>query len=163
TITSLVSLWASRFVQGRTADSYRLANRALALAEPGSGLSGSAHFAAGGSAISLGMPAEGLRHLEMVSEQGTDAFTTFGASPDIRGGPSARLADGRRGREEEAWACWDRGTKRAGPLDERYTRAGALAYGAVPDQMRGDVSRLRDTADELRELCDRYGFAYYRE
>jgi len=29
--------------------------------------------------------------------------------------------------------------------------------------MRHDMSELRDTAGELRELCGRYGFAYYRE
>jgi hypothetical protein len=29
--------------------------------------------------------------------------------------------------------------------------------------MRHDLPELRDTISELRELCDRYGFAYYRE
>ena len=29
--------------------------------------------------------------------------------------------------------------------------------------MRDDLPELRDTVAELRELCDRYGFAYYRE
>ena len=29
--------------------------------------------------------------------------------------------------------------------------------------MRDDVSALKGTVGELRELCDRYGFAYYRE
>jgi DNA-binding SARP family transcriptional activator/tetratricopeptide (TPR) repeat protein len=163
TITSLVSLWASRFVQGRTAGSYRLANRALNLAEAGSGLSGSAHFAVGGSAVSLGMPAKGLRHLEFVGEQGADAFTTFGARPDIHGGAWAAHAHWLLGHDDEALACCDRAIKTARALDEPYNLAVALAYGAVTDQMRGDVSRLRDTAGELCELCDRYDFAYYRE
>jgi len=39
----------------------------------------------------------------------------------------------------------------------------ALAYGGITHQMRHDMSELNDTAGELRELCDRYGFAYYRE
>ena len=39
----------------------------------------------------------------------------------------------------------------------------ALAYGAITHQMRRDLPELRDTVGELRELCDRYGFAYYRE
>ena len=39
-LTGLVALWTSQFVQGRTADGYRTATRALALAEPGSELSG---------------------------------------------------------------------------------------------------------------------------
>ncbi len=54
TLTGLVALWTSRFVQGRTADAYQTATRALELAEPGSTLSGLAHFAVGGSALSLG-------------------------------------------------------------------------------------------------------------
>ena len=29
--------------------------------------------------------------------------------------------------------------------------------------MRHDLPALKDAAGELRELCDRYGFAYYRE
>ena len=29
--------------------------------------------------------------------------------------------------------------------------------------MRRDMPRLRNTVGELRELCDRHGFAYYRE
>ena len=68
TLTGLVALWASRFVQGRTADGYQTASRALALVDPGSELSGQAHFAVGGSAVSLGRPAEGLRHLELAAE-----------------------------------------------------------------------------------------------
>jgi hypothetical protein len=44
-----------------------------------------------------------------------------------------------------------------------YNLAVALAYGAVVDQMRHDHPGLRDTLRELRELCDRYDLAYYRE
>jgi hypothetical protein len=163
TITSLVSLWASRFVQGRTADSYQVANRALALAEAGSELSGSAHFAVGGSAISLGMPAEGLHHLEIAGEHGADAFTTFGARPDIHGGSFAAHAHWLLGHDDEALVCCDRAITTARAIDEPYNLAVALAYSAVIDQMRGDVSRLRDTVGELSALCDRYDFAYYRE
>ena len=39
----------------------------------------------------------------------------------------------------------------------------ALAYGCITHQMRHDVPGLRGTVEELRDLCDRYGFAYYRE
>ena len=67
TVTGLVALWTSQFVQGRTADGYQTASRALALVDPGSELSGQAHFAVGGSAVSLGRPAEGLRHLELAA------------------------------------------------------------------------------------------------
>ena len=33
----------------------------------------------------------------------------------------------------------------------------------ILQELRQDLPRLRDTVGELRELCDRYGFAYYRE
>ncbi len=39
----------------------------------------------------------------------------------------------------------------------------ALAYAAITHQLRGDRPALRGAVAELRELCDRYGFAYYRE
>ena len=68
-LAGLVGLWASRFVQGRTADGYQTATRALALVDPDSELSGPAHFAVGGSAVSLGRPAEALRHLELAAER----------------------------------------------------------------------------------------------
>src|SRR5947208_1880405 len=48
-------------------------------------------------------------------------------------------------------------------VDHPYSLAVALAYGSIPHQMRHDTSELRDTVGELRDLCDRYGFAYYRE
>ena len=50
---------------------HRTATRALALVEPGSELSGAAHFAVGGSALSLGTPAEALRHLELAAALAT--------------------------------------------------------------------------------------------
>jgi hypothetical protein len=49
-ISALVALWASRFVQGRIADGYQVATRALALVDPASELCGQAEFAVGGSA-----------------------------------------------------------------------------------------------------------------
>jgi hypothetical protein len=48
-------------------------------------------------------------------------------------------------------------------IDHPYSLAVALAYGGITSQMRGDMSELKGTITELRELCDRYGFAYYRE
>ena len=60
-------------------------------------------------------------------------------------------------------ACTDRAIATARALEHPYNLALTLAYGAVGDQMRGDLPRLRSTVGELRELCDRYDFAYYRE
>ena len=39
----------------------------------------------------------------------------------------------------------------------------ALAYDAVTHQLRDDRPALEASVAELTELCERYGFAYYRE
>jgi tetratricopeptide (TPR) repeat protein len=163
TVTGMVALWASRFVQGRIADSYQVAGRALALADAGSELSGSAHFAVGGSAVSLGKHTEGLSHLELAAELAPEAFLTIGSRPDIHAAAWAAHVHWLLGHDNDALACTDRAIATARAIEDPFNLALALAYGAVVDQMRGDMPRLRDTVAELRELCDRYDFAYYRE
>ena len=163
TVTGMAALWASRFVQGRIADSYQLANRALALAEAGSELSGSAHFAVGGAAVSLGLPAEGLAHLELAAGLAAESFLSIGVRADIHAAAWAAHAHWLLGHDEDALASADRAISTARAIQDPFNLALALAYGAVGDQMRGDLPRLRNTVGELRELCDRYDFAYYRE
>ncbi len=164
TLTGLVALWASRFVQGRTADGYQTAARALALVEPGSVLSGQAHFAVGGSAVSLGMLAEGLRHLELAAELASGAMSlTVGTRPDVHVMAWAAHAHWLLGRDDDAVASCHGAIKLARAIDHPYSLAVALAYGSITHQMRHDMSELTDTVAELRELCERYGFAYYRE
>jgi tetratricopeptide (TPR) repeat protein len=163
TVTGMAALWTSRFVQGRTADSYQIANRALALADAGSELSGLAHFAVGGSAVSLGMPAEGLSHLELAAELAPDASLSVGVRPDVHAVAWAAHAHWLLGHDAEALASADRAIATARAIGHPFNLALALGYAAVGDQMRHDLPRLRNTVAELRELCDRYGFAYYRE
>jgi DNA-binding SARP family transcriptional activator/tetratricopeptide (TPR) repeat protein len=164
TLTGLVALWASRFVQGRTADGYQTATRALALINPDSELSSPAHFAVGGSAVSLGMPAEGLRHLELAARQASGAVSlSVGTRPDVQGTAWAAHAHWLLGNDEEALSSCDDAVKLARAIDHPYSLAVALAYGSITHQMRHDMPELKATVTELRELCDRYGFAYYRE
>ena len=83
-LTALVGLWTSRFVQGRITEGYQASARALALVDAASELSGPAHFAMGGSALSLGRPAEGLRHLELAARLSSGAASlTVGTRPDV--------------------------------------------------------------------------------
>jgi DNA-binding SARP family transcriptional activator len=164
TLTALVALWASRFVQGRTADGYQIATRALALADPGSELSGPAHFAVGGSAVSLGMPAQALRHLELATKLASGAVSlSVGTRPDVHGTAWAAHAHWLLDHDEDALASCHDAIKLARAIDHPYSLAVALAYGGITHQMRHDMPQLRDTVAELRELCDRLGFAYYRE
>jgi tetratricopeptide (TPR) repeat protein len=164
TVTGLVALWASRFVQGRTADGYQTASRALALVDPGSELSGQAHFAVGGSAVSLGRPAEGLRHLELAAALSGGAVSlSTGTRSDVHSTAWAAHAYWLLGRDDEALSACNEAIKLARAIDDPYNLAVALAYGSITHQMRHDLPALKETVTELRELCDRYGFAYYRE
>jgi DNA-binding SARP family transcriptional activator len=163
-LTGLVALWASRFVQGQTADSYRTATRALALVDPGSELSSPAHFAVGGAAVSLGMPAEGLRHLKLTAKlAGGAVMLSVGTRADVQSTAWAAHAHWLLGRDDEALASCHGAIKLARTIGHPYSLAVALAYGSITHQMRHDLPGLRDTVTELRELCQRYDFAYYRE
>jgi DNA-binding SARP family transcriptional activator len=163
-LTALVGLWTNQFVQGRTAESYRTATRALALVDPATQASGPAHFAVGGSAISLGRPAEGLEHLRLATElaSGAPSLPT-GTRPDVHGLAYAAQAQWLLGREEDALATSRQAGDRARAIGDPYNRAVALSYDAMLHQLRGDRRRLAESVAELAELCRRYEFAYYRE
>ncbi|HUK73133.1 MAG TPA: AAA family ATPase [Streptosporangiaceae bacterium] len=163
-LTSLVALSASRFVQGRTADGYQMASRALTLVDPESELSGPAHFMVGGPGISLGMPAEGLRHLELATHLASGALSlSVGTRPDVHGTAWAAHAHWLLGHDPNALSSCNDAIKLARTIDHPYSLAVALAYGAITHQVRQDISELKDTVTELRELCERYGFAYYSD
>jgi len=163
-LTGLAALWTSRFVQGHTADGYQVATRALALVDPDSEMSGPAHFAVGGSAVSLGMPAEGLRHLELAAKLASGAGSlSIGTRPDVHATAWAAHAHWLIGNDDDALSACREAIGLARSLDHPYSLAVALAYGSITHQMRGDLPELREAVGELRELCGRYEFAYYRE
>ena len=163
-VTGMIALWATQFVQGHTADSYRTATRALNLVDPESELGGQAHFAVGGSAVSLGMPAEGLNHLELAAKLASGAvWLSVGTRPDVHGTAYAAHAHWLLGQDEDALGSCREAIRLARAIDHPYSQAVALAYAGITHQMRHDLPELRDTVDELRQLCGRYEFAYYRE
>ena len=153
TVAGLAALAASLFVQGRTADSHRTAARALDLADPASELAGQAHFPAGCSAFSLGMPADGLRHLELAAKLANGAvWLSFGTRPDVHGRAFAAHAHWLLGRDDDALAACGEAVTLARAIGHPYCQAVALAYGAITHQVRGDLRELRSMADELRRL-----------
>jgi hypothetical protein len=163
-LAGMAGLWASRFVQGRTADSHRLAVRMLSLAEQGSKYEGQAHFGVGGSALSMGRPAEGLRHLTLAATLGGGmSLLTVGTRSDVHSMSFAAHAHWLLGQDDAALGACQGAIGLAREIGEPYHLAVALAYGGVTHQMRGDMAALRDTVAELSELCGRYEFAYYRE
>ena len=129
-----------------------------------SGLSGPAHFAVGGSALSLGRPAEGLHHLELAARLSSGAASlTVGTRPDVHAAAWAAHAHWLLGHDEDASASAESAISLARAIDHPYSLAVALAYGSITHQMRRDLHGLKTTVGELGQLCDRYGFAYYRE
>ncbi|MDX3190104.1 AAA family ATPase [Streptomyces sp. MN03-5084-2B] len=166
-LTALLELWSSRFVQGRTVQAHEAAERALGLLAPGTSAEqgGSAHFIVAGSSLSLGHdPAEALRHFELGAERTRDASSwPIGTRPDVHGPAWAAHAHWLLGHEDAAVACGAEAIALARRIDHPYSLAIALAYAAITHQMRRDRPALVATVAELRALCDRYGFAYYRE
>ena len=164
TLTSLVALWTTQFVRGRAVEAYQTATRALALVDPHSALSGPAHFAVGGSAVTLGRPAEALRHLELTAKPTSDAFLlSIGTRPDVHGAAFAAHAHWLLGQDDDALSSCHGAIGLARAIDHPFNLAMALAYGSITHQMRHDLPELRDTVAELRGLCQQYSFAYYRE
>jgi tetratricopeptide (TPR) repeat protein len=162
-LTGLIGLWSSMFVEGNATAAHRMATRALALVEPGSALSGPAHFAFGGSAVSLGRPAEALEHLELAASLGGGFTLSVGTVPDVHGRAFAAHAHWLLGHADEALASCNDAIALARTTGNSYSLAVALAYAGITHQLRGDATGLFDTVGELCDLCERYKFAYYRE
>jgi DNA-binding SARP family transcriptional activator/tetratricopeptide (TPR) repeat protein len=164
TLTAMAALSATRFVQGRIADGYQIATRTLALAGPDSEQSGPARFVVGCSGVSLGRPAEAVRHFEFAASlaSGTVPMST-GQRPDVHATAYAAHAHWLLGHDEEALSSCHRALALTRSIDHPYMLAIALAYASVLHQMRGDLPALQEALTELRQLCERYGFAYYRE
>jgi tetratricopeptide (TPR) repeat protein len=164
TLTGLLGLWASSFVQGHLSAAHRTAARALALVGPDSELAGPAHFAFAGAALSLGDPAEAVRHFKLAATltDGAPALS-IGTRPDVHGMAWAAHAYWLLGRDDEAARHCHDAVALARSFDQPYSLAVALAYAGITHQLRRRPAELRDTVGELGELCERYGFAYYRE
>ena len=166
TLTTQVELWSSQFVQGKTAHAHEAALRALALVGPGTTAeqNGSAHFAVAGASVSLGRPAEALRHFEIAAELTRGASTwPIGTRPDVHGRAFAAHAHWLLGHDDDALTCSREAIDLARAIDHPYSLAIALAYAGITHQMRHDPVELAATVTELSALCGRYDFAYYRE
>lgn len=163
-LSGLIGLWTSQFVQGNLPDGHETVTKALALVEPDSTLSGPVHFAFGGSAVSMGRPAEALRHFRLAARLTKGAHSlSVGTRPDVHGTAWAAHADWLLGNPQRALSGCRGAIELARSIEHPYSLAVALAYGGITHQMRDDPVELEATVAELSDLCARYGFAYYRE
>ena len=105
--------------------------------------SGPAHFAVGGSAVSLGMPAEALHHLELVTKLASGDSMSTGTRPDVHSTAWAAHAHWMLGHDDDAQACCNEAIELGRKIDHPYSLAVALAYGSITHQMRHDMPELR--------------------
>ena len=161
-LISLVGLFGVRFVQGHAAESHEIALRSLELSHLHPDVTGQAHFAVAGSATSLGRHEQSLRHFALAHELCYDAAPTLvGTRVEVHARAWSAHALWLLGRDDDAlhWCGW--ATARADEVEHPYSLAVALAYAAITHQLRGDVDQTLEFARRVREICDRYEFAYY--
>ena len=162
---ALVGLWSSRFVSGNIAAAHALATRAVAIADGApvlDGLSGQAHFAYAGSALTLGMPATARQHFELACARSADEESlSTGSHPAIHARAWSAHAAWLLGDRHLAEAHATEAVERARSVDHPYSLAIALAYAGLTRQLLGDVAGLETATDELARLGSRHGFAYY--
>ncbi len=160
----LVALWGVRFVQGHTAESHALAARAQQLGTSFPELAGHALLALGGSATSLGRPAEGAQRLLAVRDVAMDAeLLPFGVRPEVHSQAWAAHALSLLGREAQARAAGAWAVERAKQTEHPYSLVVALAYAAITAQLRDDREAATEAARALQALCARYEYGYYAE
>lgn len=160
---SLIGLFAARFVQGRTADSYAVARQGLELAGTDTDLLGQGHFAVAGAAQGLGRTAESIAHFTRCLQTPHEGFSfILGTRLEIHAMGWAAHAHLLAGDEAGAVHLGAEALAASRAGGHIYTRAVALAYAAVLAQLRGDEA-LGPLVTELLGLCRRYDIAYYRQ
>jgi len=163
-LLSLVGLFAVRFVQGHTQESYEVGQRALSLSAEHPDVLGQAHFAVAGAATSLGRPSEALPHFDVVTELTVDHPPALvGTRPEVHARAWSAHALWLVGRRDEAARAAAWAIERATVVDHPYSLAVALAYATITAQFDDDREATGVLAARTVELCRRYGFAYYGE
>jgi DNA-binding SARP family transcriptional activator len=160
-LKAMVGLWASRFVQGRLLDSYRLAEQAVTLVGPADEGFGQAHFSLAASSMQRGRPQVALEHFRIAHAVMGDEQLSVGTVARVH--TKAWWA-------HASWACGDftraadlaaEASAEARTIGHRYTLVVARAFEAITHQLMGDRSACADAAGQAREVCRRCQFTYY--
>jgi DNA-binding SARP family transcriptional activator/tetratricopeptide (TPR) repeat protein len=161
-LVSLVGLVTVRYVQGHVAESYEIAKRSLDLSHLHPEVAGHAHAMVAGTATSLGLHEQSLPHFALAHELCYDAPPSLaGTRLEVHARAWSAHALWLLGREQEALHWCDWALRRADEVGHPYTLAVALAYAAITHQLRRDSEQTLEFATRVREICTRYGFAYY--
>ncbi|MEP7331078.1 MAG: AAA family ATPase [Terracoccus sp.] len=162
--TAAIALFTTTYVQGRIAEAHRWGTQALNLSQQCPDLTAQAHLAVAGSGLGLGLLKLADGHFRLACElAGESDSLPIGTRTDVHA--KGWWAHGRwlLGDEAGADTASAESVLSARRLDHPYSLAVALSYAAVTHQLLGDRARLAGVLAELTEVCDRYGFAYYRD
>jgi len=162
-LAALVGLWTTRFVGGAIGESDAIAARVMAMLDAAPALAPPAHLAAAGSAFGLGQLRRALHHFAVVADAGDTVSLSIGTRPDVHGAAWAAHAHWLLGDDDRARDTAASAVALARRIEHPYSVAVAVAYDAVTHQLCDDRPALEASVAELTELCERYGFAYYRE
>jgi DNA-binding SARP family transcriptional activator/predicted ATPase len=166
-IHSLVGLFAAYLVRGDIRCSYEFGEEALKHAQNEAALRSEAHLALGGSLVSLGELTRAKDHFEqaiLLNDYDSEQWSlVFGASSKGFSHAWGAHALWLLGYPERAKERSQEAIAYAEKLEHPYSLVVANAYGAILFQLRGDLASCRRHAEAARELCAKYGFAYYIE
>ncbi|MEO7753098.1 MAG: AAA family ATPase [Terracoccus sp.] len=160
--TAAIALFTTTFVQGHIAESHRWGKQALTLSAHHPDLTGQAHLAVAGSALSLGSVPLADRHFRMACDgAGESDFLPIGTRTAVHAQAWWAHAKWLSGDIAGAAAASSDAVQHARDIDHPYSLAVSLAYASITLQLVGDTPALRESVGELSELCEHYGFAYY--
>ena len=163
-LTGLIGLWSSQFVQGDLDSAERTVTRVLELVEPDSDLYGVAEFSYAGLATSIGRQEEAVRRFDVAAGlvKGVPSLS-IGTPPEVHGQAWSAHAHWLLGHDDVALSKARHAIELGRSSEHPYHLAVGLAYGSITLHLRADRADLTPMVVELRELCGRYGFGYYRE
>lgn len=159
-----IALFTTTFVQGRIAESHRWGEQALTLSEHTPELAGQAHLALAGSGLSLGLLPLADEHFRLACDcAGESDSLPIGTRTEIHARAWWAHAQWLAGDSARAGSTSTAAVQHARAIGHPYSLAVALAYAAITRQLMGAAPLLDEAVGELSDLCEHYGFAYYRQ
>ena len=162
-VRAQVARLAHLFVRGRIHDLLALSEGLLARADDHPELRGQIWMVSGGALTSAGRPLEGAECLEQVVREAGDDEIILGFRVKAMGYGFLAHALWLTGRSVAAAQHAEAGIELAEAADHPFSEVVARAYGAITSHLLGEPERTMALARQVRGLCDRYGFAYYRD
>jgi hypothetical protein len=126
-------------------------------------LAAQAHLALAGSGLSLGLIPLADEHFRLACDlAGESDSLPIGTRTEVHARAWWAHARWLLGDPAGAVAASVEAVDHARRIEHPYSLTVALSYAALTRQLLGDTPGLRSLAAELTDLCERFGFAYYR-